>query len=458
MKRLIALPAVLFSLVAAPSASAFGEHIWIGPVLSGVDSVGYRLWERSPDVHVAAPGTSGRTLVSTPDPNHAFVQGLAATAHRVVYIRGSRSREAGSFWETSVMSGTPAGDFTQIESSANSSPRCFPLNVALTGDTLVEARSGCDGAEIAVRDLAGDGAARALPWQSEGQYIADGDRVAAAGRYAAWIARGTRKEIVVYDLAAGHEVYRVDLSPYIYYTTFEANYDLDDDGTVVLQMQKPASTIGPATVDWFSAAEPFAHHLPDAYGFQGRGSGAGFAVAIHDDLVAYRRFSGKDWAVMDLQGRVRNVFDYNAARPGGIDFDGRRIVWQQREQIHNEAYPVVPAADVPSSTLSVGSSGTLPLPVWCSTSDSSCAGSVAVEAAPGVHRARAARSSARYASRSFKISARKTGRVTLRLSAAAKRTLSHHHSIRVRAVVASRGRHGRTRSVRTLVIKRRRGR
>jgi hypothetical protein len=457
MKRPVMLVVVVVSLVATSSASAFGEHMWIGPALSGEKSLGYRLWERDPDVQIAAPGTSGRTLISTPDPNREFVQSLAATAHRVVYVRGSRDGR-GSPWQSSVMSGTPAGGFAPIERGASSSPFCFPLNVALTGDTLVEARSDCNGSEIAVRDLAAGGDARPLVWGSAGYYIVDGDRVSAAGRYAAWIARGTPNVIVVYDLAAGREVYRVDLTPYIYATTFEVNYDLDDDGTVVLQMQKPESHAGPATVDWFSPAEPFAHHLPDAFGFEGRGSGAGFAVAIHHGLVAYRRYSGRDWAVIDLQGRVHNVFDYNAVRPAGIDFDGRRIVWQQAERIHNEAYPVVPAADVPSSTLTTGSAGTVPLPVWCTTSDSTCAGTVAVEAAPTGGGAHAARRPARFASRTFKISARKTSRVTLRLSSAARRALAHHHRLSVRAVVLSRGKHGRTRSVRTLVIKRRPGR
>jgi hypothetical protein len=457
MKRPVMLVVVLVSLVATSAASAFGEHMWIGPALSGESSLGYRLWQRDPDVQIAAPGTSGRTLISTPDPNREFVQSLTATAHRVVYVRGSRDGRS-SAWQSSVMSGTPAGGFAEIERSAASSPSCFPLNVALTGDTLLEARGDCSGNEIAVRDLASEGGARPLPWNSGGHYIADGDRVSAAGHYAAWIARGTPNVIVVYDLAAEREVYRVDLTPYIYYTTFEVNYDLDDDGTVVLQMIKPDSHAGPADLDWFSPVEPYAHHLPDAYGIEGRGSGAGFAVAIHHGLIAYRRYSGRDWAVIDLQGRVHNVFDYNAVRPAGIDFDGRRIVWQQAERIHNEAYPVIPEADVPSSTLTTGSAGTVPLPVWCSTSDSSCTGSVAVEAAPSVRGASAARRPARFATRSFKINARKTARVTLKLSTAAKRALAHHHSIRVRAVVASRGKHGRTQSVRALIIKRRHGR
>lgn len=432
-----------------------------GPVLAG-DNI---LWGATSNgalqIHVAAPGTRGRVAAEYSRPGgQEYLGDLAASQSRVALIRNAE-----------VLAGAPTGGFHRVEGNDAFGGPCAPVGVGLDGDLAVIRRNSCPNADFIVRDLSGATPAQTLNWPHD-----DSTDIRAplriAGRYVAWSVRqysgdGARF-VVVFDRLQQQEAYRIDLEPYLQEApvNYGVDFDLQSDGTVALLMTDWAEGSGgrsstrTATVAWYSPAQPYGHVVTRGASSPGGTRGdQPHQIALYGNLIVFRR--SNDFAITDLQGHAKNTWDYGARqhRNGSLAFNGKRVAWRQAEltaeNLYNEPYPVVPRAD--STAVSADSSGNAALDVWCSTSDSNCAGQVTLETMPGSQaNAAAAKRPSKLATHRFTARARYLRHVRIRLSPSARRTLRRHHRLRVRAVVVSRGKHGRTRSTRTLLLTRRR--
>lgn len=152
-----------------------------------------------------------------------------------------------------------------------------------------------------------------------------------AGRYAAWAAG---EEVVVHDILAGREVYRVaGVGPRG--DSFDAldSLDVQSDGTIAFVVDRTQGPPGVDRLGWASIAEPFVHDLGVA------GSGR-FSVRLADEKVVYSRTrrvsfdrrldlgtNRTEIGVVPLSGGAKAV-----VRPAGPDFDfaDGRVGWQRR--------------------------------------------------------------------------------------------------------------------------------
>lgn len=427
----------------APTASFAGA----GVLLAGQDSAWVTAGEGPLTIHVSPPDGPATTLFSLPTPpRHArFVEGFAATPTRIAVVHrlAEPMPEGHGLWSprpSELLVGTPQGDFRVLSNPTRDGYQCSPLGVGADGDVLVVTQLNCEGAEVVVRDLANGGEPQPLPWRTGPGTRLDYDAdVRVAGRFVAWHVRGDPPDpmspipsrLVVFDRSAGEVAYEVRLDEFMGArppATFELNFELQDDGTVVAAVPDyDAGVFAPRrTLIWASPSDPTAHVIPV--------QAASLEFALHGDLVALRRADTRDYAVIDLAGRPINVFDYHATTGGGVDFDGRRLAWVQNDAVHNEAFPVVATPDIANRALLVRRDGRVEVPVWCPSSASPCRVTVGITElrAPRSGRASVARTRA---IRRVTLAPRRTTRVRLGLSRAVRRRLAARRTVRARAFV-----------------------
>jgi hypothetical protein len=445
-----ALPAAARAgTVPLPGPPSFGGA---GPLLSGDDAVWVTAGDGPLQVRSSGPDGPVRTVFSldTP-PNHMrFVEAFAVSSRRIAVVHRLGEPAQSGYTSTQpnqLLVGTRDGDLRPLGEPDRG---CNPVGVGADGDVLVVTRMNCPGNEIVIHDLAAGGAPQPLPWRTgPGSHLDYDADVRIAGRFVAWHVRGDQPDpftpipsrLVVFDRAVGRVAYELRLDQYMGRApvNFELNFDLQDDGTVVAAVPDyDASSSEPRrTLLWASLADPAPHVVPVG--------GADLQFGLHGGLLALRRAAERDYAVVDLQGRAVNVFDYHGGYGGGIDFDGRRLAWIQDGALHNEAFPVLAAPQLPpAGTLPVGPGGAVDVPVWCPQSALPCKVSVDLTPTLPVPGARAAASTPRRASgpsqrRRVTLPPRRTTTVRLRLSRAARRRAARRGGLRARALVQGRG-------------------
>jgi hypothetical protein len=430
-----------------------------GPVLLDDQSV----WAESrPDgslsIHAARPAGPDRVLLdfkASPDRAH-FAASLAASSGRIVVTHDTADTSNGGrvFVGREVLVGSSPNDFTPVDPPKEDGS-CGIIDADVDGALLATTRGNCPGAEVAVRVLSGTEPPRPLAWEPAGLHVDYDAAVKISGRYVAWLARGTDQApaaaIVVFDRVADHEAYRIDVRPFMGGSApvnYRLEFALQDDGTVVATVPNYDAG-GIAVPVWASPGEPSPHALPVRL--------ATLGVSVRDSLLAVRRLEDDSYAVIDLKGRVANVFDHDRWQDNGFDFDGKRVVWAQHAwvfspgkgyadsyRIHNELYPVSPSTEVPGSSVTVGNDGIVSMPVWCPHIADPCSGEVGLD--PG-------RTPDAVVHRAFKIGARKTKAVSVRLRSADVRRLKQRHKLKVTAVVQSVTAQHETRSTQSLVLR-----
>ena len=145
-----------------------------------------------------------------------------------------------------------------------------------------------------------------------------------AGRYLAYAEHGfpTGLRLVVHDLRRRAQALQVELTPYVQGGYEGAvnkwvHFDLDERGRVVFKAGTEPET-SPRIVGWASPTHPAIRRL--------RHRAVGGPPAIAGGLIAMQRAG--DYAVVDLKGKVVDVFEHRRTRGGGtIAFDGRRLAW-----------------------------------------------------------------------------------------------------------------------------------
>jgi hypothetical protein len=155
------------------------------------------------------------------------------------------------------------------------------------------------------------GATTALPVETDGGI----EDVALAGRFVAWVTFGSgRRELTVYDLAAGTTVLRVR-SPVI------DEIELQDDGTVAMVYR--------GGLGWARPGTPGIRRLDRR---------PGFAIALSGGRVLYERItSAVPWrSTLRLRalagGASRRLDSFTDRRPRvrGLDLDADRATWAVR--------------------------------------------------------------------------------------------------------------------------------
>jgi hypothetical protein len=354
-----------------------------------------------------------------------------------------------------VLLGTPDGGFTPIATSGDDS-RCANLGLALQGDVLAETRANCDGQEVTLRDLSTNGPPQPVSW-TPGRPYSSGIQAAGirlAGRFAAWYMPPTfddsTSKLVVYDLQAGREVYRLDLT-YLLGSTISTGYsigfDVQDDGTVTAAVLDADSGQNPGKLLWASVADPRPHEIHVA--------SRAISLALHHGLVAFPRAFSGDWAVTDLNGSVRDIFHYDEPSfdsfpwQSGFDvaFDGTRLAWTDRHNpelfmsaVHLESYPVHASPYLPQQAAAVAA-GKASVKLACPRSGPRCKGELSILRRGSVlGRAR------------FVLAHRHLRKVPVPLSHSARKALSRAGRLKVRAVVKI----GTRKSAATITLMRRR--
>jgi hypothetical protein len=312
------------SATAAVAAAATARELSGGPVLAGS---GVAWAEPSGDgfiVHYQPrAGDPRRVGVKRGEPGLRFRARLAGSpTHLAVAANaGTTGRDpSGTYWASrAVLAGPVNGPLQELG-------RCvlggfdLPRPVDISGSLV--AFGNCHEQRLDLRDLA-TGGSSSLGARDNGTRV--------AGRFVAWIEAaeatytGSRGDVVVYDTAAGSEVYRLPRA------AFGAvhNIDLQDDGKLAVSFFAGDGT-AQMRVGWASPAEPALHVLPlpasDSYD-----------VRIANNLLAYQTgklVDGKGVTpatigVTDLAGRatvhVRGAEDTITTE--GFDFDGKLLAW-----------------------------------------------------------------------------------------------------------------------------------
>lgn len=313
------------------------------PVLAG----GYVVWaEATPNmpggtlvVNAAGPDGRIRQLIGFSPVGPDEAQGVARLAGsdtgRVAFVRTVHG------YPTELWVGSTAGGFVRLDD-----PCGVETDTALEGDVLVYGQVNVDfacgqGQLVLVNLTTGESTRLAAAWP-----VAEFAEPALAGRFLAWRdhtmgVSPNRDEIVVYDLVAGAEAYRVDTHT-LTVPPGAANYRfaLQADGKVAAAFVDAGQVQPGSHVVWFSPAEPFAHRpavdlaTPD--------------VSLADDKLVGCRRDRADYAVMDLEGRTLNQFDGYDSTWGcpRVAFDGRQLGWLHghRGTLHLADYPAQPPA------------------------------------------------------------------------------------------------------------------
>lgn len=418
----------------ANGASVKGAHVNLGPLLFGAQAV----WDdaaHDSELFALAPNGAQRTLLSMPPTERpkSWLYLAAASPSRIL-VAHTETDETGSEGSTELLAGTPNGDFRSLE-TRDFSPdanNCALPNVALDGDLLVEANQ-CPGRPLSTRDLATPDAPPAtVPWDAGSPRVPLRVlSIRAAGRYAAVLAeQGSGWPPTVYvvlvDLVTGAEVYRVPYGQLLgpnAPANYEIRYDLDPDGTVVIELPDYDWQYGRrANLYWMSPAEPSIHQIA-THGGAGL-AGFGLAMQLNNGRIAVRR--QEDWALVNLRGDTLEVFDTDGDGGTGLDFDGHRLVWASGDTVWNEPYPLV-ASSAPQAPVSRGAVARVS--VRCTTSQR-CTGTLALKAQHTGHR---------FGSAQFTIPPQSRRTIPVKLSSRARQTLARTPTLHAAAALRARG-------------------
>lgn len=352
MRRGGCLVVVVGAVLAPASADAAvvsrGLAPAAGPQLAGPEVVwGERLGRRGQLlVRAATPDGPGRVLYRRPAPRNRLNSrdfdgsegALVASATRLAFIPlFSRILHrdgdlVGLVSVSQLLAGPLGGPFARLSGRAMipRGGRCRPgetepEGAALAGDTLVyaEAVFRCRGRDpasrVVVRDLSAGRVLATLPVTRRDLAV---NQVRVAGSLVAWAELtadgGVPSGIVVHDLAAGRQLYRVRAPGS---TDVFGDFDLLADGRVVA-----AYTAGSRRrLAWWSPGEPGAHPISR------RASQVG--VVADGDRILFEEVRGvhrSELVVKPLTGGARTVLDgfsRNRKRTGDVDFQGGRAVW-----------------------------------------------------------------------------------------------------------------------------------
>jgi hypothetical protein len=291
----------------------------LGPKLAGSSVV----WvDRPPDgsVHVisaAADGTRAEVFSAPARASDAQLRVVdlvaspssIAVLSTLLYARGSKDTTYEPL--DTVLAGGALGQTLRTLLSCPGGVGDDGFALALTADALVTGGERCRGerAGILVRPLSPDGFDDPSPVDA----ASAGFEMRAAGGFVAWREyAGPRRQIVVWDRAAGSEAYRVDADE-----IERESWDLQADGKIAGRH----SVFGPGptqcSIAWASRAEPELHLMPRPCLTLGR-------VRMAQDRIVYR--DGQAIVARRLDGGG-SVIARGPALVGGFDVDAARVAY-----------------------------------------------------------------------------------------------------------------------------------
>jgi hypothetical protein len=315
-------------LVAAAGASAEPRVLSVGadvaPALAG-DTV---LWvdprPGSDGVIAADAGGVPRQILARA--GGTYLSDLSASDGRAAVLVEGPDGKPGAVW-TSDLRG-----FTRLYGDDYQARGCWQSATDVDGSHLAYAAVNCDDGGITVLDLSGASEPVRIAAQPVPNGQASRTRVRVAGRYVAWnefsfTQAGRPHWLVLYDWVQKREVTRINVSALVggnpsYAPSSWVDFDLGPDGTLVFV----AGDIPDHRVthfSWLSAADPEPHAIPVRVW--------GGPLALAGNLVAVHRREPDDLAVVDLSGRVVDVFERERVEGAQIAFNGRRLAWNGAE-------------------------------------------------------------------------------------------------------------------------------
>jgi hypothetical protein len=351
VRRLLPLVLVLLLALPAPAHArrviahgAFGGLAVAGDAVawSDVSRPGARL-------RVKRPGSASKLVFSqqVPRGETGGLETLAASPTRVAIIVSEQrgDEESENFRLTQELRAGPLdGPLTRVVRGAFLGVGCepAPTDAAVAADVLVWIEKTCpSGARVLARDLAGGGADRQLTQMA---YLAD---LTAADRFVAWVQGPAEPsgfpapgEIVVYDLVANAESYRVPADP----SRLIRRIDVQADGKLLVQGVHATPGTGAQQgefLDWYSPAEPTPHPLSVRSAFT--------FPALGGDRVLLSRFASRttdELVLSDLNSALTTLARFPRRTLGiTVAFDGRTAVYVEEGCADDTLF----AQDVPES-------------------------------------------------------------------------------------------------------------
>lgn len=323
-------------LLAAPSHAHAREVVLarqtagglVGPVLSD----GRVVWGESradltgKRLKLATAAGRSRVILRVPDPasGQTSFRALSASGRRIAVLIGSYDQPAPP--RLLVASGGP---FRTVGLAPGCETRTADIDgprIAYLAYCAGTYKVGVKGADEAINLNGMPVGTPSGPFEFQ---------VRVAGRYLAW-AEATfppvRPRIVVYDLRRHRTALALELARYLQ-GGYEGvgskwlGFDLDKRGRVAFMAGVEPET-RPRVVGWASPAHPTVHRL--RHHAQG-------VPAIAGGLIALQR--PRDYAVVDLKGKVVDVFERRRTHGGGvIAFDGRRLAWTGMSRLRRSPF------------------------------------------------------------------------------------------------------------------------
>jgi hypothetical protein len=277
---------------------------------------------------IAGPGEQPRTLATFPPVPIDYRGGgqtvaIEASATHVAVARAvigvtpsGRDYARYTVLLDEMWAGPVDGELTRIAScDTGGESAAMPYDFDVSGARVV--RQSCDrGRTLVVRDLA-LGVDRPIVRGG-----VEGPRVSLAGRYLAWEERpelrDDRRTLVVHDLDASSDAYRVDQPRQP--NTSHREFFVQEDGKLL----DPHIEVGgnpPRRSQWFSPAEPFAHDFARTGTF-GLFGDRTLGVHPYGELL--------DLTVHGLDGGYAQVARMSDGTLLAHDFDGERVAWAER--------------------------------------------------------------------------------------------------------------------------------
>lgn len=326
----IALAAVALLAVAAPAAGSTWKAGKRAPHVA-LAGGGVAWYTSRPDggraLYAAQPGRKPRRVESFPPPREpaVFIGGaFAGSASTVVlenatYIPGNQVDSGGS-GGVDLYAGASGGRLDLLNRCGGGLGSALG-RIDVSGTRVAFQR--CD-EKLEVRDLAGGTAPQVVGLSVRAVRI--------AGRYVAWLEGGydstpspSRADIVVYDLEAGAEAYRI---PAAAIATSVQSFSLQGDGKVAFAFDPSFDDTNPRLlVAWASRSEPSVHRVP----IKRRLS---YSIRLRRDRIVFSGYSSaretapEELGVTDLKGRSRLIVRKGSGL--GIDFDGKHVAYAHR--------------------------------------------------------------------------------------------------------------------------------
>lgn len=317
---------------AAPAATIKTERFPATPVLAGdrvlwtedLSAERLDLWSATPGKQprrvqrIAFPPTNGGYVTASLAASSSFAL-LTANVHELTSSSGVVPTTFRYF------GGPPAGPLEQFAGCGRSEFAIDRPAADVSGQAYVYRQ--CDGEDghVEIRDTA------AQPLSPPHGVGRGGVEARIAGRFVAWLdgpygdVPGSAYDVVVYDRAAGAELYRIARTE----IRNVLSLDVQDDGKLAFVLGGER-TDRRVEVGWASPEEPRVHLTP----LPPRSS---YSVRMARDRIAYQgggsppATQNAEIGLVDLGGAV-TVIARRTAAPGGtdsFDYDGGRLVWRE---------------------------------------------------------------------------------------------------------------------------------